>query len=96
MSKYYVFTPEYTTYKIMTALDPPECGCDVVDVEATTKRKALILGLKALEQIRSEWIRDERGDGRNPFSKLKVQKACECDPPGNDENNCTGDCYPED
>ena len=93
VNKYYVWTPEYDS---SPSNSPPEWGCDIVEVEADTRRKALVLGLKKLDSIHSEWITDERGDGRNPFSTLKIQRACECIPPGSNEAHCTGDCYPED
>jgi len=44
-------------------LDPPEYGCDVVSVEAPSRREAIRRGTPLLKG----WCRDARSDGCNPF-----------------------------
>ena len=65
--KYYVFTPPYG--------DMYGYGSDVAEVEAETKRKAKVLGLRELRRTRSRWIADAETDNRCPFSKLNVEVA---------------------
>ena len=77
LKKYYVVTPPYTTYfgNAATAIDPPEYGCDVVEVEARTKREAKILGVRELRRIHSKWMEDQVSNGANPFTGLKAHDA---------------------
>ena len=67
MTRYCVFTPPYENYD-------NEYGSDVVEVEATTKRKALVLGLAKLRLQRSQWVQDQTSDGRSPFAGLKCEE----------------------
>lgn len=71
---YIVYTPYYSrTMGSTLDLDPPEYVADVVDVEANTKREALIKGLQKLRRGDSYWVREMEGDLRNPFNGLKAQ-----------------------
>ena len=71
--KYLIVTPEYETY--YGDYEPPEYGCDVVEVEASTKREAKVLGLRELRRTGSKWILDGASDEHNPFTGLKVYNA---------------------
>jgi hypothetical protein len=74
-----VFTPQYETYYSYDAMEPSEYGADAVCVEAFTRREALILGRKKLEkEFPNGYISDNRSDGVNPFSGLKVKLSL-CD-----------------
>jgi hypothetical protein len=86
MTHWFVITPSYTTYYNSWSLDPPEYGCDVVSVDAPTKRQAKVEGVRKLRAIKSEWIQDAASDGVSPFTGLKVETtfcphnvACHCD-----------------
>jgi hypothetical protein len=67
--RYYVVTPPYERYS-SSIYDPGEYGCDVVEVEAPTKKQAKVKGLRELRRTHSHWIRDYC-DG-NPFKGLEV------------------------
>lgn len=75
--RWFVITPAYERYPINVygEPDPLEYGADVVEVEAETKRKALVEGVRELRRTRSEWIRDQLSDNRNPFSGLTAELA---------------------
>ena len=69
MKKYLVVTPPFDR---VGNFNPSEYGSDVVLVEATGKRKAIVLGLRELRRTRSKWLRDHEG---NPFNGLKVEEV---------------------
>jgi len=71
---WFVITPQYTTYYNAESLEPPEVGCDVVSVEARTKREAKILGVKKLRKV-GNWISDSYSDGENPYKGIKVEES---------------------
>lgn len=78
MTRWFVITPEYERYPgsyYSFEPEPPEYGCDVVEVEAETKRKALVEGVRELRRSRSDWLRDQVGDNKSPFTGLKVEAA---------------------
>ena len=70
--KYIVCTPIYDRIPDMY-YEPGEPGCDVVEVEAETKREALVKGLRLLRQQRSQWVNDQQSDGRSPFNGLQTE-----------------------
>ena len=74
MKTYMVVSPEYMTYGSYgdgsLGLDPPEYGCDVVEVQALTKREAKILGLREFRRTSARWL--DYCDG-NPFTGIKVE-----------------------
>ena len=70
--KYYIVTPEYS--EPSTYNHPGWTGSDVVQVDAENARQAKILGVRALRQIGSHWLQDQRSDGRSPFSGLKAYR----------------------
>ena len=76
MPKWWVITPEYGT--VVAVLDdgtgPEEFGRDVVEVEAPTRREALVLGLRKLRLQRSRWIWNQEADRRNPFNGLEATR----------------------
>lgn len=77
MQPYYVISPEYGT-KIPILDDgsgPIEYGCDFVEVEARTKREALLIGVRRMLRERRSWALDQRSDGANPFVGYKVELA---------------------
>ena len=65
MTKYFVVTPPYE--------EPGSCGSDVVEVEADTKREALVKGVRELRRTHSHWLQDQESDGHSPFAGLKVE-----------------------
>ena len=73
--RYIVYTPTYERGWVDTlSLDPPDYGSDIVEVEATDRKEALIEGLRELRRTRSQWIQDQQSDGRHPFAGLKVEQ----------------------
>ena len=72
MRKYIVFTP---SYELRSAYAPPETGSDVVEVEATTRVAALVLGLRELRRMHSHWVADRESDNRCPFVGLKAEEV---------------------
>lgn len=76
MKHYLVITPEYG--EVDPVLDygqgPIEYGCDVIEVEAQTKREARDLGV--YEMLRNkdyQYCRDSRDGGENPFTGITVE-----------------------
>jgi hypothetical protein len=79
MRRWWVVTPEFS----YTDVIDPEIGGptydvrDVIEVEAETKRDALLLGVKAMisDRHRFEWCRDQRRDGLSPYAGVTVEPA---------------------
>lgn len=84
LKHWYVITPEYGV--VVPVLDfgqgPTEYGCDVIEVEAETKRDAIALGVKAMlnarygdfaYQNRFRWCRDARNDGCSPYAGVRAE-----------------------
>jgi hypothetical protein len=76
VKRYHVVTPEYgTTIPILDdGTGPEEYGCDVIEVEATNKRAAIVEGVKRMLKGGREfkWCRNQRSDGCNPFAGVKA------------------------
>jgi hypothetical protein len=77
MPRYYVVTPQYDS--VVPILDdgsgPTESGCDVIEVEAPTKRAAVIEGVKRMlkgNPREYKWCRAARSDGYNPFAGVRA------------------------
>ncbi len=64
--KYFVVTPPYEQVY-------GEYGSDVAEVEATSKREALVKGLRELRRMRSRWLQDQASDRHSPFAGLKAE-----------------------
>ena len=66
-----VCSPEYGEVVPVTdeGQGPMEYGCDVVFVEAETRRDALVLGVKAFRDMDAHYL----GDQDNPFAGVKVK-----------------------
>lgn len=83
MTRYYVVSPEYETYHGggYDPPEPPEWGCDFVEIEADSKRDALILGVREImrTQKRHSWAHDNQLDGKPPWAGYKVEIADESD-----------------
>ena len=75
MNRYYVISPTYYYHEpiLDDGSGPDEPACDVVEVEAHTKREAKIRGLKELRKIHKGWINWHRDSDANPFTGLKVE-----------------------
>lgn len=73
---YYVVSPEYMTdHGSYDPPEPPEYGCDVFEVEARTRREAIIAGVRlALAGPRS-YARDNRLDGVSPHAGYRAELA---------------------
>ena len=77
MPRYYVVTPQYgQTIPILDdGSGPEEWDADVIEVEARTKRAAIIKGVKLMlmgNRREHRWCRDCRRDGMNPFKGVKA------------------------
>lgn len=87
MKRWYVVTPEFTEMVTGWNLPEggyPETGCEVIEVEAPTKRAAKVA---AVRQCRAKphsgcWFRDVDG---NPYVGLKVYSAEPEDYPSDEE-----------
>lgn len=74
MRRFYVISPEMSV--VIPICDdgtgPMEYGCDVVEVEARTKRDARHLGFKLMREAKMAWA-TEHEDGC-PFAGMKVEE----------------------
>lgn len=83
MKRWYVVTPEYGV--VIPILDygqgPIEYGCDVIEVEAETKRDAITFGVLQMlkggkgghgKGERYTWCIDQRSDNLCPFAGVKA------------------------
>lgn len=71
-----VVTPEYgTVIPIVDGQGPMEYGCDLVYVEAETRRDALHLGVKLMKQRGDDWF----DNCENPYAGIKVLPAHVCE-----------------
>jgi hypothetical protein len=77
--RWLVLTPEYGVLIPVTdeGQGPIEYGCDGIEIEAETKRDAIVLGVKEMLKggrgghgrgERYEWCRDQRDDNRSPYT----------------------------
>ena len=75
MLRWYVITPEYETVDriLPDGSGPTEIGCDVVEVEAPTRRRAKIAGVRELRRQKSQWMRYQDIDRHSPFTGLQVE-----------------------
>lgn len=97
MKHWMVVTPEYG--EVIPILDdgtgPEEWGADVVFVEAETKRRALVEGVRELRRIHSHWMEDQYSNVSNPFTGLKAEISecqhgkCWCELPECPDKGCT-------
>lgn len=79
--RWFVVTPPYEYQEVID----PELGgpvyetCDVIEIEADSKRDALVLGVHVmLHDTRSySWCLDQRKDGMNPFAGVKAEPVLE-------------------
>lgn len=70
-----IVSPEYCTYE-SNGIDPPEYGCDVVDIETDSKKDAIALALKTKEF--EGWIQEAKDNEISPYSGVKaMQMDCE-------------------
>lgn len=76
MTLYWVYSPEFETPAY--GMNPPEWGSDVVEVDAASRRDALLLGVREMERQRMRWVRNNRWDGKPPWAGIKVEQM---DPP---------------
>lgn len=72
-TRWWVYTPPHNHYS-SGYYDPAEYGSDVVQVEAESRKEALVLGLRELRRTHSDWVRDMESDLRNPFNGLKAER----------------------
>jgi hypothetical protein len=95
MPVYHVFSPEHMTagsYGVYD-YDPPEYGCDVVEVETDSARSALLLGVKEMQRQGMGWVQDNRSDGLPPWAGIKVERVdnlADYGPEPPDESSATG------
>ena len=81
MNRWWVVSPEYGT--VVPVCDdgtgPMEYGCDAVEVEADTKRDALLLGVQELLKRDDSWPSVNRQDGQPPWAGMRVEPSPPCD-----------------
>lgn len=94
LKRWLVITPEYGVVIPVTdeGLGPTEWGCDVIEIEAETRRDAIVLGVKEMlrggkgghgDYERYEWCLTQRSDRCSPFTgvtaelQLDMCLACE-------------------
>ena len=66
LRRFVVYSPEFRQgYELV---------CDAVEVEARTKREAIILGGKEMLREGMWWVHDNRGDGSPPWKGLKAEE----------------------
>jgi hypothetical protein len=82
LTKWAVIGPEYgTVIPVCDGTGPLEYGCDYVEVEAETKRAALVLGVRLLR--RQPYLQNYSDE--NPFTGVRVEPLC---PDCNDDGPC--------
>ena len=71
MKTWFVCTPEYwTSPQIMYGNpDPGERGCDIVEVQARTKRDAKIIAVRAFRKADCKYLQDNG----NPFTGITAE-----------------------
>ncbi|HKP75327.1 MAG TPA: hypothetical protein VJT67_07265 [Longimicrobiaceae bacterium] len=75
---YYVFSPEYETHSACwDPPEPPEYGCEVYQVEAESKRAAIIAGVRIALKTDPDgsWAGVNRQDCISPFAGYKAELA---------------------
>lgn len=77
MKRYFVVSPGYESYgrPYGDPPEPPEYGCDVLEIEADSKRTALILGVREMLTWRESWAKDNRDDGLPPWAGYRVEEV---------------------
>lgn len=84
MKLYHVVTPEYDYTEYVCAEGGPTYPvCDVIEIEAKTRRDAVALGVREMlrggKQGRYErfrWCLDQRLDGLSPYAGVKAYEVC--------------------
>jgi len=72
---YMVISPEYETYSF-NGIDPPEYGCDAVQIECDSPSDAKALALRTDEF--KKWMHEARMNQQSPYAGLRVE-PCICD-----------------
>lgn len=95
MKRYYVVTPPVGYVDVVI----PETGqgpwveeCDVIEIEAESKRDAVLLGVREMLKRREyHYCREQRADGCSPYTGVKALDADIADnPPLTPHQDC--DC----
>jgi hypothetical protein len=84
VKRWTVYTPDYGIVVPVTdeGQGPTEYGCDVIEIEADTRRDAITLGVKEMLKGRSgghglgmcfQWCLDQRSDNANPWAGVKAE-----------------------
>jgi len=73
---YEVMSPEYITGGWAGGLEPPEYGRDWLPVQATSKRRAKVLAVRAWRRRGHGYVTDDCGV--NPFADLTVNRIGPC------------------
>jgi hypothetical protein len=84
LKKWIVYTPEYGT--VEPVLDfgqgPIEMGADVIEIEASTCRDAITLGVKEMLRLNRDsygnhyqWCADNRSENLSPFAGVKAERV---------------------
>jgi hypothetical protein len=71
MKRWWVVTPEFSYTEWVCELGGPTYDvCDAIEVEAETKRDALLLGVKAMTEDHRhyDWCREQRESGLSPYA----------------------------
>lgn len=75
--RWIVYTPSYEQHQGSWYGDPPQYGADVVEIEAKTRRDAVIMGTRVMLDMGYDWVHDNRSDGRAPFCGVRARTARE-------------------
>ena len=78
---------------------PMEYGRDYIEIEAATKREALVKGLRAFRRHEAEYQGNDDwwNDGGNPFNGMLANLLEPCEKHGYDSEACeVNDCWPDD
>ena len=97
LTRWWVITPEYGVVIPVTdeGQGPTEYGCDVIEIEAETRRDAIVFGVREMLKgrrgghgrgMRYQWCLDTRGDGTSPYAGVTAEAvpACGC----TDDGSC--------
>ena len=74
--RWWVVTPEFPYTEVISwEIGGPTYDIhDVIEVEATTRREAILVGVNAMlaDQSRFSWVHYRRSDKMNPFAGVKA------------------------
>lgn len=77
MLRWLVVTPEYGT--VIPILDdgtgPTEYGADVIEIETSTARDAVTMGVSLMLRRGDRWCTEARLDGASPYAGVRAYRV---------------------